>query len=42
VRGSDKDLIIVNGGSIESVAEFPYIGSVISSGRVDTEVESRI
>ena len=39
----DKAPIAVEGGEIESVEEFPYLGSLIaSSGTIDTEVESRI
>ena len=39
---SDKVPIAVEGGVIENVEEFPYLGSVIaSSGTVDTDVETR-
>ena len=40
---SDKAPIIVVGGEIEAVEEFPYLGSVIStSGTIDADVEARI
>ena len=40
---SDKVPIAVEGGVIENVEEFPYLGSVIaSSGTVDADVETRI
>ena len=40
---SDKVPIAVEGGVIENVEEFPYLGSVIaSSGTVDADVEARI
>ena len=39
---SDKVPIAVEGGVIENVEEFPYLGSVIaSSGTVDADVETR-
>lgn len=43
VRESDKNPIVVDGGEIESVQQFQYLGSVISaSGTVDVDIERRI
>lgn len=39
----DKAPISINGGEIEAVDEFPYLGSIIAaSGRMDVDVEKRI
>ena len=43
VTEADRAPLHVNNTVIESVTEFPYLGSLVaSSGRVDTEVEKRI
>ena len=43
VCGGDKNPILVSGGSVESVEDFPYLGSIISSsGTVDTEIDTMI
>ena len=40
---SDKEPLPVHGGTIESVNQFPYLGSVVdASGRVDADVDRRI
>ena len=40
---SDREPIEVDGGKIENVEEFPYLGSVVAdSGRIDVDVERRI
>jgi len=40
---SDRDSIALEGGKIESVDEFPYLGSVVaSSGRMDVDVDKRL
>lgn len=39
----DKAPIPINGGAIEAVGEFPYLGSMIAaSGRMDVDVDKRI
>ena len=43
VDESDKEPIILVGGDIEAVDEFPYLGSLItSSGRMDMDIDRRI
>ncbi len=43
VEERDRDVIQVDGGTIECVQEFPYLGSLVSdSGRIDGKVERRI
>ena len=40
---SDREPIEVDGGMIDGVKEFPYLGSVVAdSGRIDVDVERRI
>ena len=41
VEESDRDPVQVEGGMIESVEEFPYLGSLLadSGGRIDSEVD---
>ena len=40
---SDRDPIALEGGDIESVDEFPYLGSVVaSSGRMDVDVDKQL
>ena len=43
VEEEDQEYIALNGGSIEVVQEFPYLGSIIeSSGKMDVDVGRRI
>ena len=43
VSESDKEELPVDGGEIEAVEDFPYLGSMISAtGRMDRDVEKRI
>ena len=43
VSDEEKLPITVDGGQIEWVSEFPYLGSLIAdSGRIDVEVEKKI
>ena len=40
---ADREPIQINGGIIESVDNFPYLGSVISSsGRIDDDIDARL
>ena len=40
---SDREPIEVDGGQIECVKEFPYLGSMIAdSGRIDVDMKKRI
>ena len=43
VEQSDIEQIVLDGGNIEAVEEFPYLGSLItSSGRMDMDIDRRI
>ena len=43
VEESDREVITIDGGDIEAVDEFPYLGSLIaSSGRMDVDVDKRV
>ena len=43
VTDSDLEPISVNGGTVEHVHEFPYLGSLIAEdGRIDREIDRRI
>ena len=43
VEEEDKEYIALDGGSIEVVEEFPYLGSIIdSSGKMEVDVDRRI
>ncbi len=43
VEDSEREPIVVEGGEIQCVKEFPYLGAVIAdSGRMDADVESRL
>ena len=43
VEEEDQDYISLDGGSIEAIEEFPYLGSIIeSSGKMDVDVDRRI
>ncbi len=43
VEDSERKPIVVEGGEIQCVKEFPYLGAVIAdSGRMDADVESRL
>ena len=40
VEQSDIEQIVLDGGNIEAVEEFPYLGSLItSSGRMDMDID---
>ena len=40
-ENSDRDPIVLEGGDIESVDEFPYLGPVVAStGRMDIDVDT--
>ena len=40
---SDEESLPVHGGTIASVNQFPYLGSVVdASGKVDADVDRRI
>ena len=43
VEEEDQEYIALDGGSIEVVQEFPYLGLIIeSSGKMDVDVDRRI
>ena len=42
-EAADREPLVIDGGQIENVKDFPYLGSMIAdSGRMDIDVEKRI
>ena len=43
VEEGDKECVALDGGGVEAVDEFPYLGSLIEdSGRTDADVNRRL